>query len=401
SHGLTVGENTGLSGQQTKLQSLDCDLVLGTSTIDVGVDFKINFLIFESSDSGNFIQRLGRLGRHSGYSKNNQEISFQNFTAYALVPKFLVERLFLRDAAPFENEGNCDRNFLNQAIRQNYRQINDFSGYYPRWGIVQSFNLWFTLGNPKIKQQYAKSRDTFKTQCETVFNSSLKKAAGCAMGWKKDWETLSGKQGNPIFTDASSFRGSSPLQCGLYDETEPFEQDRFKTYDLPSILSNLEIETWTKARFLRELQATAKRTGQPIAKGRFEHCLAFLKLKEYREERLNWKFTYAGNLETIADRWKVQVLVGIGIQQPENPWVRELNQKLQKQGLVAYIVPYPVLEVRQRLQLPMHFALYPISDERSIHDGTPPYSIALGQAALLLDTLAYRLKNKRGEDWIC
>ncbi len=43
-HGLTVGENTGLSGSRDKLESLACDLVFGTSTIDVGVDFKINFL---------------------------------------------------------------------------------------------------------------------------------------------------------------------------------------------------------------------------------------------------------------------------------------------------------------------------------------------------------------------
>ena len=43
-HGLTVGENTGLSGTKTKLESLACDLALGTSTIDVGVDFKINLV---------------------------------------------------------------------------------------------------------------------------------------------------------------------------------------------------------------------------------------------------------------------------------------------------------------------------------------------------------------------
>jgi len=67
--GLTVGENTGLSGIGEKARSLAADLVVGTSTIDVGVDFKINFLIFESADSGNFIQRLGRLGRHQGMNK--------------------------------------------------------------------------------------------------------------------------------------------------------------------------------------------------------------------------------------------------------------------------------------------------------------------------------------------
>ncbi|NES24565.1 MAG: type I-D CRISPR-associated helicase Cas3' [Symploca sp. SIO3E6] len=92
--GLTVGENTGLSGKGAKEQSLLADLVIGTSTIDVGVDFKINFLLFESSDAGNFIQRLGRLGRHDGYEQDGEKVSFAKFTAYALVANFLVERLF-------------------------------------------------------------------------------------------------------------------------------------------------------------------------------------------------------------------------------------------------------------------------------------------------------------------
>ena len=88
-HGLIVGENTGLSGKSAKDKSLLADLVFGTSTIDVGVDFKINLLIFESSDAGNFIQRLGRLGRHDGYEKDGQQIKFKKYTAYALVPNFL------------------------------------------------------------------------------------------------------------------------------------------------------------------------------------------------------------------------------------------------------------------------------------------------------------------------
>jgi CRISPR-associated endonuclease/helicase Cas3 len=75
-HGLSVGENTGLSSQQTKLASLETDLVFGTSTIDIGVDFKINFLIYESSDAGNFIQRLGRLGRHDSFQRHGETISF-------------------------------------------------------------------------------------------------------------------------------------------------------------------------------------------------------------------------------------------------------------------------------------------------------------------------------------
>ncbi|MBE9198017.1 MULTISPECIES: type I-D CRISPR-associated helicase Cas3' [unclassified Nodularia (in: cyanobacteria)] len=397
---LTVGENTGLSGKAIKEQSLMADLVIGTSTIDVGVDFKINFLIFESSDAGNFIQRLGRLGRHEGYEKNGEIIKFENFTAFALVPNFLVERLFQVDSPPLEVNSIYERPCFHNTISENYRQINDFRGYYRRWGAVQSFWLYYQLSDRTIKQQYAQSREQFQKACEEVFGSKLKSIAGRVSGWAKDWKALSGKPGNPIADDAASFRGSSPLQCGLYDLTEENEADRFKTYDLPGILGNLEIEMWTEAGFVRTLKETAQRTRQPIAKGRFAHCLAFMKLRSYREERLNWKFTYPGDLQPIADAWKVQVLTGVEIWQPDNQWIGAINKRLKKEGLVCYVIRRPVSEVRMRLRLPMHFQIYPISDQYSFHDVSAPYAIAFGHSALLLDTLAYTFKSAGDEIWV-
>lgn len=400
SHGLTVGENTGLSGKLDKEKSLLCDLVFGTSTIDVGVDFKINLLIFESSDAGNFIQRLGRLGRHDGYEREGISIKFDNYTAFALVPNFLVERLFLGDSPVLEANGIYERPFFHNQIKEQYRKINDFRGYYRRWGAVQSFWLYYKLSSSTIQQQYTQSREKFKIACEEVFQTSLKSTAGRVGGWAKDWQSVSGKSGNPIADDASSFRGSSPLQCGLYDLTEENEADRFKTYDLPGILGNLEIEMWTEAGFIRTLKETAQRIGQPIPKGRFEHCLAFMKLRSYREERLNWKFTYPGDLQPVADAWKVQVLTGIEIWQPDNNYAGEINKRLRKQGLVCYVLRRSVVEVRNRLRLPMHFQIYPICDQYSLHDVNAPYAIAFGQSALLLDTLAYTFKSKGDESWI-
>jgi CRISPR-associated endonuclease/helicase Cas3 len=397
-HGLTVGENTGLSGKTAREQSLAADLVLGTSTIDVGVDFKINFLIFESADAGNFIQRLGRLGRHD---RNSQGGAFDGFTAYALVPNFLAERLFLGDEPAFVAEGIYDRPTLNSAINEKYRQINDFRGYYKRWGAVQSLKLCRDLNHKTVQQQYAGSREQFQAACETVFETSIRKVAGHVRGWAEEWQAMSGqKTGNPIAEDACSFRGSSPLQCGIYDETEENEAERFKTYDLPGVLGNLEIELWTEAAFMRALEATAKRTGQPIPKGRYRHCLAFIKLKAYREERLNWKMHFPGTLEAVANADRVQVLKGLEVWQPENRWAAEINKKLRNQALVSYVLPRPAAEVRQRLRLPMHFQVYPISDKYSFQDAVPSYSVAFGQSALLLDTLAYQLRGKGGEIWI-
>jgi CRISPR-associated endonuclease/helicase Cas3 len=401
SHGLTVGENTGLSGKEAKIQSMNCDLVIGTSTIDIGVDFKINFLIFESYDAGNFVQRFGRLGRHQGYTCSGEFYPFNHFTAIALVPTFLVERLFDTDTSPLEIGGIYSRPELNQAIENHYRKINNFEGYYKRWGAIQSFKMWWDLG--KLKQQYGESREKLREDCEVIFNRHLGKVGGQINYYLKEWREICGdpkKNNNPIANEAQSFRGSSPLQCGLYDLTEDSELDRFKTYDLTGIFGNLEVELITKQAFSQELKATSQRLGKPIAKGRFKHCLAFFKLKAYREERLNWKFTYSGKLQPIADNWKVQVLVGLGIDQPDNPWSYQISRKLSEKALVCYVLPHPVAEIRQRLHLPMHFNLYPICDETTIHDPTPSYSIALGQSALLLDTLAYQFKGKGGEIWI-
>ncbi|MGK7934631.1 MAG: type I-D CRISPR-associated helicase Cas3' [Xenococcaceae cyanobacterium] len=402
-HGLTVGENTGLSGKETKLQSLAADLVIGTSTIDIGVDFKINFLFFESADAGNFIQRLGRLGRHDGYEKDGEFIEFNNYTAYALVPNFLVERLFLKDSASLQVEQEYNRPFFHQVIRDEYRQINDFRGYYSRWGAVQSVKLYRQLGHPNLKKAYAEgSQEAFKQDCEKVFNTSLNKTFGRIKGWEKEWKKLTGnpkEKGNPIAEDASSFRGVSCLQCGLYDLTEANKADRFKTYGLPGILSNLDIETITKAEFDRLLAATSQKINAPIPKSRFNYCLGFMKLFRYREERLNWRFTYQGDLKDIAEAYKVMVLTQIQVWQPDNYWVSQINKQLKKQALVSYVLPLPIAEIKNRLRLPMHFQIYPISDRTSIH-GKIPYSIAFGQSALLIDTLAYQLKSKGGKVYV-
>jgi CRISPR-associated endonuclease/helicase Cas3 len=396
-YGLTVGENTGLSGMQEKTASLDQDLVIGTSTIDLGIDFKINFLIFESSDSGNFIQRLGRLGRHTGYYRNGEQVKFTHFKAIALTPKYLVGRLFEEKEAPLQVGERYDRITLQEAIRSNYRRINNFEGYYKRWGAVQSSRIYYSLGKSAIQSSYPESREKFRQDCEAVFGVDPKRVAGRIKSWSEEWQEISGKPGNPILEDAASFRGSSPLLCALYDPTEPDVSDRFKTYDLPSILGNLDVEVCRKGEFFRKV----KEANTAIATKRFDYCLAFMKLKGYREVRSNWRFTYEGDLGELAQAWRVQVLTGIGIWQPDNPWSDRVSRELSSLGCVSYVLPYPVVEVRQRLQLPMHFGIYPISDENSIHNPVSPYSIAIGQSALLLDTLAYRFKDRGGEVWIC
>ncbi len=53
----------GLSAPGTR-DLRDKVLVIGTSAIEVGIDFRTDYLVFEAGDTSSFIQRFGRIGRH-------------------------------------------------------------------------------------------------------------------------------------------------------------------------------------------------------------------------------------------------------------------------------------------------------------------------------------------------
>lgn len=401
-HNLEVKENTGLTGKTEKQGSLEADLVIGTSTIDVGVDFKINFLIFESVDAGTFIQRLGRLGRHDGYEREGKWIPFTDFTAYALVPNYVLGRLTKPEDTLLTPDHSYDRPYVIQAIRTAFPMVNTFPGYYRHWGTIQSLDLWVKLGQHTIRAAYEISREKFYQTCTQTFGIEPKKRFPAIKKWQEDFQILGGQPGEePIYQEAVSFRGTSPLQCALLDWTEPIPSDRCKLYDLPGILTNLDVEPISQKDFYRHLEEFRDPQSLSLPPSAFEGCLMFLQLRRYRPEPLPWKFVYTGleSLREMSERWQVQVLTHINVWQPENPWISHINKELRKQALVSYVIRDTVGNIRQKLRLPMYFGIYDLRDDDSIHSSAS-YSIALGQSALLLATLTHRLKSKGGEIWI-
>src|SRR2546421_3902400 len=104
---IKVRENTGLTNANTRLEAMenpDVQFIIATSTVDVGVDFKINLLIFESYNAGTFIQRLGRLGRHEGWDK---------YLAYALLPDWIIDKF----ASHFSDGSEIERVKFLETIR--------------------------------------------------------------------------------------------------------------------------------------------------------------------------------------------------------------------------------------------------------------------------------------------
>ena len=83
-----IEPNTGLTPPEDR--RIDAQLFVATSTVDVGVDFKINFLVFESLDAATHTQRLGRLGRHE---RNAQDEPFTAYAAHGLVPQWVLDKV--------------------------------------------------------------------------------------------------------------------------------------------------------------------------------------------------------------------------------------------------------------------------------------------------------------------
>jgi CRISPR-associated endonuclease/helicase Cas3 len=374
--GLQVLPNTSLTGETGRIQSIaDADLVIGTATIDVGVDFKINFLVFEAADAGNFIQRFGRLGRHKGFSV---------YQAYALIPNFLVARLFAGDKPHLQDGMECDRISFTQAVRDSWSFVNDFKGYPKRWGGIQSACMHMELRKSPMKETYPEAKDGFKADVQNAFGMSINQQYARI----KDFLDTNRKA---VIDEARSFRGSSQLDCAIYDLSNPNEpeRERFKTYNLPGLLSNFVIELMEPDVFL----AQVKLAGLP--KQRFEQALCHLKLKGYREVRENWHFYHSGNVSELARLGTVQVLKGLEVTMGENM----ISKALYRRGLVCFISDRRRDELRAKCGLPMQFQAYGLSDRPDDRD--PPYTIAFGQSALMLETLTWRWKPKEDEGWIC
>jgi CRISPR-associated endonuclease/helicase Cas3 len=375
-HGLRVLPNTSLTGETGRIQSIsDADLVIGTATIDVGVDFKINLLVFEAADAGNFIQRFGRLGRHKGFSV---------YQAYALIPNFLVARLFAGENPHLQDGIECDRISFTQAIRDSWSFVNDFKGYPKRWGGIQSACMHMELQKPHMKETYPLAKDGYKVDVQNAFGISINRE------YARIQDLVDTKR-KAVIDEARSFRGSSQLDCAIYDLTNPNEpeRERFKTYNLPGLLSNFVIEAMEPDSFWEQVKSAG------LPKQRFEKALCYLKLQGYQEVRENWYFYHSGNISELARLGTVQVLKGLEVTAGEN----RISKALYRRGLVCFISDRCRDELRAKCGLPMQFQAYGLSDRPD--DRNPPYTIAFGQSALMLETLTWRWKPKEDEGWIC
>ncbi|MHB1653895.1 MAG: type I-D CRISPR-associated helicase Cas3' [Desulfitobacteriaceae bacterium] len=102
-------------------------VVIGTSAIEVGIDFQCDFLIFEANDAASFIQRFGRVGRHAPG------------VAYVLCQHNVVVGI---DTLSRENGGSVARGLFEERIYSWYPAL-ETRAWFTRtlMGLLTAFSL--------------------------------------------------------------------------------------------------------------------------------------------------------------------------------------------------------------------------------------------------------------------
>lgn len=377
-HNLTVGENTGLTSRTLRAESYRCDILVGTSTVDVGVDFQINFLLFESRDAGSFLQRLGRLGRHDSYQRDGTEHHFHAFEAHAVLPTWTIEALFQGrgKGPPLLVDGmETDRETLTSAIEQAFPHYTDFGGYAQAWGALQSARVIQGFGAYVVRGQYKETVQRLAQRYQAAFRVSMNGKFGHLRSLQQTAQ--------PLLDEAVAFRGGSYFDCGVLDLTEE-GADQIKRYDLFALIANGDLGEITEEGFFQRLEQTGSDPG-PWQKRK---PVGYFRLRGFLPERTNFHIRLERDLAGwSADRFGVAtVLKGVTVEEIDAntiPGLNAINRRLQRRSLPALLClgeTHP-LEWKRRLRLPMLFPLFAFQSRDGLH-GT----VAFGREALLLDT---------------
>jgi CRISPR-associated endonuclease/helicase Cas3 len=361
--------NTGLT--PTSDRKTNAQLFVATSTVDVGVDFKINLLIFESLDAATHIQRLGRLGRHD---QNDKGEPFTGYAAYALLPQWVLNKV----KEQFPDNSQVDRESYGKVIGEAYSKTQAFTDYRHRWAGIQAGRVLGMLEHKEIRHTYAETRTQLRERYKLLFPARFLNARLATF-----------IQQNPkTFEEASLFRGSSPFTALVQNMLNP--REAILPYNLIpllqlGVLAPLPLD---EAYRLAGDRAAELEKRQPLIAYRL---IGWLPKHSRRVAVVLNGFDWSGNdFNQVIEKTNFTLDVEGG----DVPEIAALNRQLRERTLVALLACNLDTEgLRWRYRLGMQLELFPY---RSV-DGRYTGSAAFGRDALLLDSLLYRDKPQCDE----
>ena len=385
---LTVGEVHGLSSQEGRDAATLRQVTVGTSTIEVGVDFKgdreKDFLIFEARSAGQFIQRLGRIARHQ------KSLAIPNY-ALALVPPYVCN--FLENK--LMGKTSITRKELYELVEEAYTQPEDFRSYLQKHAPAELYAaVWFIhrLFQPDDKPRISQELDE-------IVSSLTNNTPGQAAAKHRNYEE------REILAPLLTFRGAE-LEAALLDDREEDIGFPAKRYSLLFLLRRGKFDELSEEDFFQRVSVLAEKRpewAEDIAREQ-----RFARLIERGADQLLGVYGYF-RLDSLLPQTRrvwfeipqdeiegkkgdVTVISGLTVvTDPPSP-LRQLNRFLQRKRLVAWFIDTHPTTVRFGRMLP---ALFAVHELRVVLPGgkmsQAKWSIAFNQSAFFLSSLYWKI----------
>lgn len=381
--GKPVGEIHGLSSDEERETAIQQPLTVGTSTIEVGIDFKEkaekDVLIYEARTAGQFVQRFGRLARHK------KSLPIPNL-AVALVPEYVYH--FLTDRL---SEGeSLSRDKLYRLVEEGYQKQEDFARYLKKHAPAE-----FQEARQKVRASF--QQDDWP-RIETGLKKNIKALTGATD--KQAWGKYHYYKEERILKPLLTFR-SSGFQAAILDERGADAGFPAKRYNLMFLLRRGEFTEIGEEAYLERLEALENQWLENVTRER-----------RYAE-RIGRKpddllgvygyFRLTGLLNTARKVWfevnedavyghvaQVTTLKGLEVVTDPRIRLRRLNRHLKRKHMVAWFAPKHPAAVHFGKALPPLFAVYELrvvkpggqlSDQR--------WSIVFNQDAFFVDSLGW------------
>ena len=203
-------------------------IVIGTSAIEVGIDFICDFLIFEAGDSATFLQRIGRVGRHKE-----------------------GKAFLLGDVREFESVKNIskpmNRDEFETFITESYPYKSTFS-----WFVETKSGLFMTYTQLGRFKRVVNSDSNIDTESKKKLNNNLESyfeaylkllgenAEKFLIPIKQDYKQLAKGKNNwiRVYEDIEKFRTSLPTQKVFVESEKNKGRESWVDVDIKTLLRN-------------------------------------------------------------------------------------------------------------------------------------------------------------------
>ncbi len=352
----------------------DFDVLVSNSSVEVGIDFNVDRLVFTGYSKSSLLQRIGRLR-----NKPQKEVC----DAICFVPETVFDHL----------KGQGESMTREELVRHLGRVMDseiDLSSYSKTYSPLEAFLYLSSRIRGDVWIDKSGREHHKKGMPEQIQREEWKRTLTLIGKHFFDGE-IDDQRVNYLMLESlklrkglTSYRGDS-LQALMFDKND----SQLKLYDLMYLLRRGKVEFMSPQSFARRLRATLGEDYESIVKPKYEARKPFAAgfcwyegtIDEPRKVVFNGDSTaYKGMMFNSVDHArKPRMVSGFAVEtEPNIPSLYHLNETLSEFEIFARLVDQNSFTLKAKFNLGDFFYLYPYSGMRSV---------CFGHNALYIDCL--------------